>query len=54
MQASAAQFPSKIGKCAASAAYQLLDGEKPEKVISVPIELVTQDNVVQFGIDRWQ
>ena len=54
MQASAAQFPSKIGKCAASAVYQLLDGEKPEKVISVPVELVTQDNVVQFGIDRWQ
>ena len=54
MQASAAQFPSKIGKCAASAVYQLLDGEKTEKVISVPVELVTQDNVVQFGIDRWQ
>lgn len=54
MQASAAQFPSKIGKRAASAVYQLLDGEKLEKVISVPVELVTQDNVVQFGIDRWQ
>lgn len=54
MQASAAQFPSKIGKRAASAVYQLLDGEKLKKVISVPVELVTQDNVVQFGIDRWQ
>lgn len=54
MQASAAQFPSKIGKCAASAIYRLVDGKYLEKVISVPVELVTQENVTQFGIDRWQ
>ena len=40
MQASAAQFPSKIGKRAASAVYQLLDGEKLEKVISIPVEIL--------------
>lgn len=54
MMASAAQFPSKIGSKAADVIYKLLDGEKVEKRILVPVELVTRDNVDGFGIDRWQ
>lgn len=54
MSASAAQFPSKIGQEAADVIYRLLAGEAVEKDISVPVELVTQDNVEQFSIDRWQ
>lgn len=54
MQASAAQFPTEIGKEAADVIYRLLKGEQVEKDILVPVELITEDNVEQFGIDRWQ
>ncbi|HBA67772.1 MAG TPA: GntR family transcriptional regulator [Lachnospiraceae bacterium] len=54
MQASAAQFPAQIGKEAADVIYRLLDGEQVEKNILVPVELVTEKNVKQFGVDRWQ
>lgn len=54
MKASAAQFPSEIGTKAADTIYQLLQGEKTEKQIFVPIELITRENVEEFGITRWQ
>lgn len=54
MQASAAQFPSEIGRQAADAAYRLLAGESVEKDILVPVALITQENVEEFGTDRWQ
>lgn len=54
MEASAAQFPTQIGKEAAEIIYRLLAGEEVEKNILVPVELVTQENVEQFDINRWQ
>ncbi len=54
MSASAAQFPSRIGQTAADTIYQLLDGETVDKNILVPVELVTQDNVDQYHVERWQ
>lgn len=54
MRASAAQFPTEIGKEAADVIYRLIEGEQVEKDILVPVELITEDNVEQFGIDRWQ
>lgn len=54
MSASAAQFPTEIGKEAADVIYRLLEGEQVEKDILVPVELITEENVEQFGIDRWQ
>lgn len=54
MSASSAQFPSRIGQAAADVVYRLLAGEKVEKTIKVPVELVTQENVEQYSIDRWQ
>lgn len=54
MNASAAQFPSEIGSEAAEVIYKLLNGETVEKTILVPVELITQENVEAFGIDRWQ
>lgn len=53
MTASAAQFPSEIGSKAADVIYKLLNGESVEKNILVSVELLTQDNVDEFGIDRW-
>lgn len=54
MKATAAQFPTEIGIRAADVLYRLFDGEDVEKNILVPVELVTQDNVEEFGTDRWQ
>lgn len=54
MAASAAQFPSEIGRKAAEVIYMLLDGEEVQRKILVPVELVTRENVEEFGISRWQ
>lgn len=54
MDASAAQFPTEIGKEASKVIYQLLNGETADKNIQVPVRLITKEDVEQFGIDRWQ
>lgn len=54
MSASAAQFPSKIGQTAADVVYRLLKGETVERNIHVPVELVNQENVEQYSVERWQ
>ena len=54
MMASAAQFPTRIGDEASNAVYRLLSGEEVENYISVPVELVTRENVEQHNVDRWQ
>lgn len=54
MQASAAQFPTQIGKEAAEAIYLLLEGKQVEKKILVPVKLITAENVEEFGTNRWQ
>ena len=54
MRASAAQFPSKIGGEIADALYKLLEGRMTQEDILVPVELVTEENIEEFGIDRWQ
>ena len=50
----AAQSPKGIGKTAAETMYKILEGEKVEKRILVPVILITKDNVDQFGVDGWQ
>ena len=54
MQATMAQFPSKIGEEAANVIYRLLNDEQVEKKIRIPVELVTAGNVDEYGIERWQ
>ena len=54
MVASVAQFPSRIGEEAANAIYDLLEGREVKSYISVPVELVTRENVEQYNVDRWQ
>ena len=54
MEASAVQFPTKIGSKAAEVIYRLLNGEQVEKNILVPVKLITKNNVEKFGTDRWQ
>lgn len=54
MTASAAQFPTRIGQAAADAAYAILEGQPHEREITIPVELVTRENVDAFGVDCWQ
>ena len=54
IQASAAQFPTRVGEQAADTLYRLLNGEEVESRILVPVELVTKENVEKYNIDRWQ
>lgn len=52
--ATAAQSPISIGTTAAEAAYTVLSGGTVEKNISVPVTLITVENVDEFGTDGWQ
>jgi len=54
MTATIAQFPIRIGQQTAEMVYQILSGEDYEKEITVPVALITADNVNQFDIDGWQ
>ena len=51
---SVAQSPTKVGEQAADALYSLLRGQKVDPLILVPVELVTQENVEEHNVDRWQ
>lgn len=54
MAATAAQFPRKIGREAAEAAYRILGGEEVEPVIRIGTELISKDNLEEYGTDSWQ
>jgi ribose transport system substrate-binding protein len=43
-----------VGEQAADTLYSLLNGEKVESRILVPVELVTKENVEEYNVDRWQ
>ena len=54
IKGSVAQSPTKVGEQAADALYMLLRGQKVDPMILVPVELVTQENVEEHNVDRWQ
>ena len=54
MTATVAQSPIQIGQTTAQVIYQILSGENYESEIIVPVELITAENVGQFGSDGWQ
>lgn len=54
MMATSAQFPTQIGQITAKYLYRLLNGEKCDKKILVPVALITSQNVDIYGTDRWQ
>lgn len=54
MVATAAQFPREIGREAAAAAYQILEGQAVQREIQIPTELITRDDLERYGIDGWQ
>jgi len=54
LTATCAQFPSKIAEEAVKQAYAALDGGCEYKEVIVPVELLTEENVDQYGTDGWQ
>lgn len=54
MTGTGAQSPINIGKESVKVAYKILKGEEYEKYIPVKTELITKENVDEFGIDGWQ
>ncbi len=54
MEATAAQFPRRIGKEAAEALYQILNGEPVETTIRIETELIDEENLRVYGSDGWQ
>lgn len=54
MTATAAQSPIRIGQITAQTVYAILNGEDYETEITVPVELITADNVSGYDMDGWQ
>lgn len=54
MTATVAQSPIQIGQTTAQVIYQILSGESYESEIIVPVQLITAENVSEFGSDGWQ
>ncbi len=54
LTATCAQFPSKVAEEAVKQAYAAINGGCEHKEVIVPVELLTEENVDQYGIDGWQ
>lgn len=54
MTATVAQSPMKIGQVTAQVIYQILSGQQYETEITIPVELITSENISQFDIEGWQ
>lgn len=54
LTATCAQFPSRIAEEAVNQAYAAIDGGCERSEVIVPVELLTAENVNQYGIDGWQ
>lgn len=54
MTATCAQFPCQIAKEAVAHGYLAIDGKCEQHEIIVPVELLTKENVNNYGIDGWQ
>lgn len=54
LTATCAQFPYRIAQVAVEQAYAAINGGCEHKEVIVPVELLTAENVDQYGIDGWQ
>ena len=54
LTATCAQFPSRVAEEAVKQAYAAINGGCERKEVIVPVELLTEENVDQYGIDGWQ
>lgn len=54
MEGSSAQRPIVIANQALEMAYAYLDGKEVEKLVIVPVTMITKDNISQFDLAGWQ
>lgn len=54
MEGSSAQQPLLIAQEALAMAYDYLDGKEVEKLVIVPVTMVTRDNIDEFDTAGWQ
>ena len=54
MTATCAQFPIRIAKQAAEAAYQILSGFECEREYVIPVELISAENIELYSVSGWQ
>lgn len=54
MTGTAVQYPRKMGQKVMEAAYDLLNGKEVEQSVTIPVELITEENVEQYDTNRWQ
>jgi len=54
LTATCAQFPSRVAEEAVKQAYAAISGGCESREVIVPVELLTEENVDQYGIDGWQ
>lgn len=54
MTGTSAQFPKIMAEAAIDSAYQILDGKKISKEKIVSVEMITENNIKEFDVNRWQ
>ena len=54
LTATCAQFPSKVAEEAVNQAYAAINGGCERNEVIVAVELLTEENVDQYGTDGWQ
>lgn len=54
LTATCAQFPYEIAKEAATQGYRAMNGSCDQHEVVIPVELLTETNVAQYGTDGWQ
>ena len=54
LTATCAQFPSRVAQEAVNQAYAAINGGCEHKEVIIEVELLTEENVDQYGIDGWQ
>ena len=54
MEGTSAQFPQIMGKKAAETAYAYLEGTPVEHRITMPVQLITRQNLSDFNVLGWQ
>ena len=54
MTGTAVQYRGKMGRAAIKAAYVLLAGKDVDKTVTIPVKLITKDNVSEYDLERWQ
>ena len=46
--------PTAMGASAIKAAYELLAGKDVDKTVTIPVKLITKENVSEYDLERWQ